>query len=294
MTAPRTLISPASLRTRRGKTIYFTVLIATAVVFLLVFFFPLYWMITGAVKHPAELALSTPTFVPHSFHPESYVDAWSRLRIAHYFANTVYFALVGWLIQLILDVAVAYALSRLRPVFGGLVLGMMLATLMLPAAALLVPAYLTVADVPIFHVNLLNTPWALWLPGVANAFNIYLLKRFFDQIPNDLLDAASIDGAGRLRILYSIVLPLSRPVLGVTSIFAIIGIWKDFLWPLLVLQDPEVQTLSVALSRLSITSQVALNELLAGLVIASLPMIVVFLIFQRSILGGLSAGGLKG
>jgi multiple sugar transport system permease protein len=294
MTAQRTLISAASLRSRRGRVVYFTAFTLTALVFLLVFFFPLYWMITGAVKHPAELALPTPTFVPRSFHPESYVDAWSKLRIAHYFVNTVYYALVGWLLQLTLDVAVAYALSRLRPVLGGLVLGMMLATLMLPAAALLVPAYLTVADVPVLHVNLLNTPWALWLPGVANAFNIYLLKRFFDQIPGDLLDAASIDGAGRLRILYSIVLPLSRPVLGVTSIFAVVAIWKDFLWPLLVLQDPEVQTLSVALSRLSITSQVAINELLAGLVIASLPMIVVFLIFQRSILNGLSAGGFKG
>jgi multiple sugar transport system permease protein len=294
MSAQRTLISPASLRTRRGRAIYMTVLTCTLVVFLLVFFFPLYWMITGAVKAPAELALPTPTFLPRSFHSESYVDAWSKLRIAHYFVNTVYFALGGWLLQLTFDVAVAYALSKLRPVLGRLVLGMMLATLMLPAAALLVPAYLTVADVPLLHLNLLNTPWALWLPGVANAFNIYLLKRFFDQIPGDLLDAAAIDGAGRLRILWGIVLPLSRPVLGVTSIFAIIGIWKDFLWPLLVLQDPEVQTLSVALSRLSITSQVALNELLAGLVIASLPMIAVFLIFQRSILNGLSVGGLKG
>jgi multiple sugar transport system permease protein len=191
-------------------------------------------------------------------------------------------------------VAAAYALSKLRPVLGWLVLAMMLATLMLPAAALLVPAYLAVADVPIFHVNLLNTPWALWLPGIANAFNIYLLKRFFDQIPADLIDAASIDGAGRLRTLWSIVLPLSRPVLAVVSIFSIIAIWKDFLWPLLVLQDPETQTLSVALSRLSQTSQVALSELMAGLVIASLPMVVVFLIFQRSILSGLSAGALKG
>ena len=290
----RTLISPASLRTRRGRVIYLTVLVGTAAVFLLVFFFPLYWMITGAVKHPVELAQPTPTFVPQSFHPESFVDAWSKLRIAHYFANTVLFALGGWLIQLVLDVAVAYALSKLRPVLGRLVLGMMLASLMLPVAALLVPAYLAVADVPLFHVNLLNTPWALWLPGVANAFNIYLLKRFFDQIPTDLIDAASIDGAGRLRTLWSVVLPLSRPVLAVTSIFAIIASWKDFLWPMLVLQDPEVQTLSVALSRLSITSQVALNEMMAGLVITSLPMVLVFLIFQRNILNGLTAGAIKG
>jgi multiple sugar transport system permease protein len=292
--APRTLISPASLRTRRGKAIYGTVLGLTAVIFVLVFFFPLYWMITGAVKHPIELAQPVPTFFPHSFHPESFVDAWNKLRIAHYFVNTVLYALGGWLIQLTFDVAAAYALSKLRPIFGKLVLGLMLASLMLPVAALLVPAYLTVADVPILHLNLLNTPWALWLPGVANAFNIYLLKRFFDQIPQDLLDAASIDGAGRIRTLWSVVLPLSRPVLAVTSIFAIVAIWKDFLWPLLVLQDPETQTISVALSRLSDTSQVALNEQLAGLVIASVPMVVVFLIFQRSILNGLSAGALKG
>jgi multiple sugar transport system permease protein len=290
----RTLISPASLRGRRGKAVYWTVLGVTALVFLLAFFFPLYWMITGSVKHPAELALSTPTFVPHSFEPQSFVDAWSKLRIARYFLNTVLFALGGWLIQLIFDVAVAYALSKLRPILGNLVLGMMLASLMLPAAALLVPAYLAVADVPIFHANLLNTPWALWLPGVANAFNIYLLKRFFDQIPEDLLDAASIDGAGRLRTLWSVVLPLSRPVLAVTSIFAVIASWKDFLWPMLVLQDPETQTLSVALSRLTINSQVAQNVMMAGLVITSLPMVIVFLIFQRHILNGLSAGAIKG
>lgn len=290
----RALISPASLRSARGRTVYWIVLAGTAIVFLLAFFFPLYWMITGAVKHPAELALSTPTFIPHTFEPQSFVDAWTKLRIAHYFANTALYAIGGWLIQIILDVAVAYALSKLRPVLGNVVLAMMLASLMLPAAALLVPAYLAVADVPIVHLNLLNTPWALWLPAVANAFNIYVLKRFFDQIPAEIIDAASIDGAGPLRTLWSVVLPISRPVLAVVSIFAVIASWKDFLWPTLVLQDPETQTLSVALSRLSITSQVALNEMMAGLVITSLPMVVVFLVFQRHILKGLSAGAIKG
>ena len=149
-------------------------------------------------------------------------------------------------------------------------------------------------DLPIVDVNLLNTPWALWLPGAANAFNIYVLKRFFDQIPDDLLDATSIDGAGRLRMLWHVVLPLSRPVLAVVSIFAIIGSWKDFLWPLLVLQDPNAQTFNVALSRLAFTGYVTQNEMLAGLAIASIPMVIIFMVFQRSILSGLSAGALKG
>jgi multiple sugar transport system permease protein len=251
-------------------------------------------MVTGALKAPAELARPNPTFVPESFEPDSYAQAWNQMRIARYFTNTALYALGGWLIQLAVAVSAAYALSKLRPRFGNVVLGLMLASLMLPSAALLVPAYLTVTHVPLVGVNLLNTPWALWLPGAANAFNVYVLKRFFDQIPDDLLDSASLDGAGRVRTLVSIVLPLSRPVLGVVSIFTVIAMWKDFLWPLLVLQDPERQTLSVALSRLSGTSQVPLNVMMAGLVIASVPMVGIFLIFQRHIISGLSVGAMKG
>jgi multiple sugar transport system permease protein len=290
--ATRTLISTVDLQRHRG--LYFTVLGLTIAVFVLVFLLPLYWMVASSVKSPSEYALTEPTFIPHSWHPENFSIAWNNMRIAKYFTNTVFYAAGGWIISLVIDVGVAYALSKLKPMFGKVVLGAMLASLMLPAAALLVPAYLTVVDVPLIHVNLLNTPWALWLPAAANAFNVYVLKRFFDQIPDDLLDAASIDGAGRLRQLWSIMLPLSRPVLGVVSIFIIIAMWKDFLWPLLVLPDPESQTLSVALSRLANTSQVPPTEFMAGLAIASVPMIVVFLIFQRSIIGGLSAGSMKG
>jgi multiple sugar transport system permease protein len=292
----RTLLSDADLRRGRSRTLYWLSLGGATVLVVLVFFVPLYFMVTGAMKSPAELADPVPTIIPSEWHPENFAHAWTRLDIAHFLANTAFYAIGGWLIQIIVDVAAAYALSKLRPIFGKLILGLMLASLMLPAAALLVPSYLTVVDVPIVHLNLLNTPWALWLPGAANAFNIYVLKRFFDQIPNDLLEAASIDGAGRLRMLWSVVLPLSRPVLAVISIFAVIGAWKDFLWPLLVLQDPEKQTISVALSRLSFTSTagVTQDQMFAGLAIASIPMVIIFAVFQRSILNGLSAGAIKG
>jgi multiple sugar transport system permease protein len=146
--------------------------------------------------------------------------------------------------------------------------------------------------VPVVEVNLVNSPAAIWLPAAANAFNIYLLKRFFDQIPTELLDAARIDGAGSVTTMVRIVLPLSRPILAVVSIFSIVAAWKDFIWPLLVLQNPEVQTLSVALQRFE--PDTPINLMLAGLVIASLPMVVAFLIFQRHILAGLTAGSLKG
>ncbi len=290
----RTLISQTALRKHRAA--YFTVLTFFVALFGFVFLFPLYWMVTNAVKDSDEIFRTIPTIIPQSFHPEAFSIAWTRLQIGHFFLNTVFYTAGTWLFQIAIDVPVAYALSRLRPIFGKVVLAGMLASLMLPMTALLVPAYINVSNLPLLHWNLINTPWALWLPAAANAFNVYVLKRFFDQIPADLLDAAAMDGAGTFRVLWSVVLPLSRPVLAVVSIFAIIGAWKDFLWPLLVLQDPQKQNLSVALARLATAPQASIqfNYLLAGLVIASIPMVVVFLVFQRHILSGLSAGGVKG
>lgn len=291
-TPARTLIAPAEMNRRTGRFLYRFVLVLTLTGFTLTFVFPLYWMATGALKSSSELADASPTLLPQSWHPESYADAWSNVGLGHYFLNTLILALGAWLTQLLVDVSAAYALSKLRPVLGNVVLGMMLATLMLPVSALLVPTYLTVVDVPLFHVNLINTPFAIWLPAAANAFNIFILKRFFDQIPTELLDSARIDGAGTLRVLVSVILPLSRPVLAVVSIFAIVGVWKDFLWPMLVLPDEAKQPITVALNRLS--EFMPANQLLAGMAMAAVPLLVLFLVFQRHIIAGLTAGSLKG
>ncbi|MFJ8820869.1 carbohydrate ABC transporter permease [Streptomyces sp. NPDC102467] len=290
--AERTLIAPTELDRRTGRVLYRVVLGATVTGFTLAFVFPLYWMASGALKSSTELAAPTPTLLPESWHPESYGHAWTNVGLGQYFLNTLLLACGAWLLQLVVDVSAAYALSKLRPALGNVVLGMMLATLMLPVSALLVPTYLTVTDVPLLHVNLINTPWAIWLPACANAFNIFILKRFFDQIPAELLDSARIDGAGPVRVLVSVVLPLSRPVLAVVSIFAVVGVWKDFLWPLLVLPDPARQPVTVALNRLA--EFMPANQLLAGMVMASVPLLALFLIFQRHIISGLTAGSLKG
>jgi multiple sugar transport system permease protein len=290
--AVRTLVSGGRRRSRRAKVAYWIVFAVTFLLFTLAFIFPLYWAVTGAMKTPVELAQTPPTAVPHDWHPETYKTAWNGLDLALYLKNTLLVVVGSWLIQLAIDVPAAYALSKLRPRLGGPILALMLATLMLPASALLVPTYLTVADVPLLHVNLINTPLAIWLPAAANAFNIYVLKRFFDQVPDDLMDAAKIDGAGPITTMWRIVLPLSRPILAVVSIFAIVAAWKDFIWPLLVFPDPDKQTVSVALQR--VAPDIPTNYLLAGLVLAGAPMVVAFIIFQRQILAGLTAGGLKG
>ncbi|MFI0507841.1 carbohydrate ABC transporter permease [Streptomyces albogriseolus] len=283
----RTLVSPAVLARPRGRAVYWTVFTGVVLLFALAFLFPVYWMVTGATKSPDEVARTPPTLVPENWSTAGYADAWELMQLPTHLWNTVVQAAGAWMFQLVFCTAAAYALSKLRPAFGALILGGILATLMVPAQALVVPKYLTVAD-----LGLLDDPLAIWLPAVANAFNLYLLKRFFDQLPRDVLEAAEIDGAGKLRILWSIVLPLSRPVLGVVSIFALVAVWQDFLWPLMVFSDTDKQPVSVALVQLS--QNIQLTVLIAAMVIASVPMVALFLVFQRHIIAGISAGSTKG
>lgn len=292
-TQTRTLVSRAQLARPRGRAVYWGVLWILVPLFALVFLFPLYWMLTGGLKSAKEIIQSPPTLFPTGgLNFANYSTAWNEMNLGHLLLNTVFYAGGALVFQLVFDVAAAYALSKLRPVLGNVILFMMLATLMIPATVLILPAYLTAIDLPLVHLNLSNGPWGIWLPTVANAFNIFLLKRFFDSVPQDLLAAAAIDGAGPTRALWSIVLPMSRPILGVVSIFAVVNVWKDFLWPLLMLQDRAKQTVNVGLYTLN--AGMPQNVLIASLAIASLPTIVFFLIFQRNIMAGLTTGGLKG
>ncbi|MEV4353813.1 carbohydrate ABC transporter permease [Nonomuraea sp. NPDC049625] len=283
----RTIVSPHQLNSRWGRRIYWLVLIAVIVVFTLAFVFPLYWMITGAMKTPEEIAQMPPSLVPADPSLEAFFEAWDLFDIGTLLANTAYYSLGAWLFSMAVDVTAAYALSKLRPMFGTVILGAMLATLMIPPMVILIPLYVTIVD-----LGLLNNAWGLWFPAAANGFNIFLLKRFFDSIPRELIEAAQIDGAGPLRVLWSVVLPVSRPILGVVSIFTIVTAFKDFVLPLLVMTDSEKMTISVGLSQTA--GAVTQNQIMGGLVIASIPMIIVFFVFQRHIMAGLTAGSIKG
>jgi multiple sugar transport system permease protein len=288
----RTLISPAALSRKTGKRIYWTLLVGTIVVFSLAFLGPLYWMVTGGLKTGREIAQIPPTLYPKSPDFGNYTEAWVGIGLGRLLLNTVWYAGGALAFQLVLGVGAAYAFSKLRPMFGNLVLAGMLATLMIPATVLVIPQYVTVIDMPIFGWNLLNTPWAIWLPAVTNAFNIFLLKRFFDSIPNEMLQAAAIDGAGPIRVLWSIILPVSRPILGVVSIFSVTAVFKDFLWPLLV--QPAATTKTVNVGIYAFSTGIGQNVVIAAAVIAAIPTIIFFLIFQKNIMAGLTVGSVKG
>jgi multiple sugar transport system permease protein len=289
----RTLISRAQLRRPLARRLYWVALILAIVLFAVVFLFPLYWLASSGLKSATEVLETPPTLIPHHLDFSNYSTAWSEFDLGRFILNTAYYAVGALLLQLVFDVAAAYALSKLRPVLGNVVLALMLATLMVPATVLVIPNYLTAIDVPVLHWSLINSPLAIWLPAVANGFNIFLLKRFFDSIPEELMAAAAIDGAGPLRALWSIVLPMSRPILGVVSIFAVVAVWKDVLWPLLVLTDPTKMTVNVGLLNLN-GDGIPENILMASLAISSVPTILFFLVFQRGIMSGLTAGSLKG
>jgi multiple sugar transport system permease protein len=290
----RSLISSAQLNRARGKIVYRIVLTVVIVIFTLVFIGPLYFLFTDGLKSTQEAIAAPPTLYPHALHPSSYSRAWGEFSLGRLLLNTLYYAFGALAFQLVFDVAAAYSLSRLRPALGNVILALMVATLMIPAMVLIVPLYITVAHLPIVNISLIGSPAAIWLPSVANGFNIFLLKRFFDSIPAELTEAATIDGASPLRVLRSIIIPISRPILAVVSIFSLVAVWKDFLWPLLVEGgfNPPRETLNVGIWTASQTAPE--NMVLAASAIAAVPTIIFFLIFQRNILAGLTAGGIRG
>ena len=202
---------------------------------------------------------------------------------------TVVLAFGSWMSQIIVATTAGFALSVLRPKYARVITGLLLTTLFVPAVVLLVPLYVEIVHPPLIHHSLIDSYWAVWLPAGASAFNVVLVTRFFDNLPREIFEAARIDGAGPFRMFFSVVLPMSKPILGVVSVFAVLASWKDFLWPLLVLTQPDEQPLSVRLPQ--IQAQTSLGVFLAALFIASLVPIVGFLIFQRSFLRGTGLGG---
>lgn len=250
---------------------------------------PLLWLAKAAVT-PTQDTLSQPFALwPNGIDWANLETAWNDIHIDQYFLNTIWVAAGSWFFQLLIATTAGYALSVLRPKYAPILNALVLATLFIPAVVLLVPLYLTVLHPPLIDVSLLNTYWAVWLPAAANAFNILLVKRFFDSLPREVFEAAKTDGAGPFRVFWSIVLPMSKPVLGVVSVFAVISAWKDFLWPLLVLPDPAVQPLSVRLP--AVQSQTELDVFLAALAISTLIPVLLFLMFQRLFLRSAGLGG---
>jgi multiple sugar transport system permease protein len=271
---------------RTGSTVINVLLGAALVVTGLL---PLLWLAKSAITPTQDTLMMPLRLFPNGVAWSNLERAWNDVHIQNFFWNTIVMAAGSWAVQMVVATTAGYALAVLRPAYGRVLTGLVLATLFVPAVVLLVPLYLTVLHPPLIGHSLINTFWAVWLPAGASAFNVLLVMRFFESLPREVFEAARTDGAGTFRLFWSVVLPMSKPILGVVSIFAINAAWADFLWPNLVLTDIAIQPLSVRLPQ--IQSSTDLGVYLASLTIATVIPVAIFLVFQRTFLSGAGLGG---
>ena len=153
-------------------------------------------------------------------------EAWSTVQVGLYFRNTVVLAIGSWFVQLLVATTGGFVLSVLRPEYAKVLTALLLTTLFVPAVVLLVPLYIEIVHPPLIDHSFIDSYWAIWLPAGASAFNVVMVKRFFDNLPREIFEAAKVDGAGAFRLFWSIVLPMSKPILGVVSVFAVLASWQ--------------------------------------------------------------------
>lgn len=293
MITERSILSPTDRQTRRVK-IGFSILAGVVLVALAVAGLgPLLWLAKASVSTSQEILRDPLALWPESGATWSnYVYAWVNARVGTALFNSAMLALGSIIGNLFVCVTLAYVLSVLRPRWGRPLTLAILATLFIPGIISLIPLYLTVLDLPPFGVSLGNTYWAVWLPAAVNPFNVLVMMRFFDGIPRELFDAARVDGAGAWRVLYAIVLPLSKPILGVIAIFSGFNAWKDFLWPKLVLPSPSLRPISVSLEEMSRNTDLGVQ--MAALSLSIVFPLILFMLFQRQFLNGVAmSGGVK-
>lgn len=257
--------------------------------------FPFYWMITTSFKTFPEASTFPPTLVPTSWHPENWVEAWNAAeRVIPWpraFLNTIGVASAVVLGELLTSVLAAYAFARMRFRGRNVVFAIFLATLMIPNEATLIPNYVLVSK---RYLNLYDSYTVQIVPFLASVFSIFLLRQFFMAIPQELEDAATIDGAGRVRFLWYVALPLVRPALITVALISFLGSWNAFLWPLLVTARNEIRPIQVVMQQFNQEFGSVYHLVMAGASFVILPVLAVYLVAQRYFIEGIARTGIRG
>jgi multiple sugar transport system permease protein len=249
---------------------------------------PFVWTLLTSLKVETDIVRYPPQLFPRSFTFEHYRDIWHRIPFARLFVNTLIFAGGVTILSLIFDSMTAYALARLDFPGRNALFLLVLVTMMLPFQVTLIPLFSLLSD-----LNWINTHQGLIVPRATNAFGIFFLRQFFLSIPRDLEDAARIDGASEWRIYRQIILPLAVPALLTLGLFHFMYNWNDLLWPLIVTTETSMQTLPAGLALFMGEHVVEYGLLMAGSILALLPMIVMFLLIQRKFVEGIATTGFK-
>lgn len=284
MTSRTSPTSRSAVRRRRS----FAVLVgAVLVVGALLTAFPLFWMASGAFKPLSESLDFPPTLLPQNPTLQHFETLFAELDFGRYLINTLAVVAIGGVGVLAMAMA-GYAFAKFSFRGKGVMFAMVLATLMIPVQVTMIPTYLILT-----RLQLTNTLVGIALPTLVSGFGIFLFRQFMATIPRELLEAARLDGAGEFRTFWSVVLPISKPVLAVQAVLAFIAGWNSFLWPLIIASDQRLYTLSVGLQLLN--QQISVNPALqmAGATLMVVPVLLVFVFFQRYVVQGFTLSGLK-
>jgi multiple sugar transport system permease protein len=285
MNNTRGIMSNIEIRSLKGRLVM-GLFVAVLVIASIIVIFPFFYSFTAGLKTNIDISKPSINLWPAKPIWDNYVQAWNKFKMVTMFGNTFAVAGGGVIGQLIVSTLAAFFLSRLKPFGTKFMMGLVLIAMTVPRIAYIIPLYISLADMPIFHFSLINKFWGLWLPYAVNPFMILVLKSAFDNIPKDLYDAAEVDGASNLRMFFQFTIPLSSGIMLVLGLMAFITLWGDFLLPLLVLRDPGMQTISVRLYNL--TRNFPINLHMAGSFIAMLPPLVAAIFLQRYMKGGLT------
>lgn len=281
-----------------GKIVVYLLLIVGSVIFVA----PFVWMVTASFQDVGSMFHWPPRWLPHNPTFDNYTRFFKEERIGRYFVNSVIVAGSITILQLFTGSLAAYTFAkRTFPGRNLLFLGI-LGTMMIPGQVTIIPNYVILRHIPLFGGNdllgnggsgWLDSYWGLIIPQGVSAFGIFLLRQYIKNIPDELLDAARVDGASEFRIYWQIVLPLAKPALAALAIFTFTYQWDDFYWPLVVVSSEQLRTLPLGLALFVVRNRTVWDLLMAGSVVTTLPVLIVFLIFQRHFVRGIAMTGMK-
>ena len=275
-----------AIRAYGGTLARYTLLILTALVFVV----PLFWVLSASLKDVREIYTFPPVWIPTEPKFSNYSEAWNSAPFGRFYLNTIITTLFGVALEVVNAVLTAYALVFLRFPGRNIIFVLLLAALMVPIHVTILPNYLTIAS-----LGWVNTYQGIILPGASVAFGAFLLRQHFLTLPSEIMEAARLDGAGHLQTLWYVLLPISKPMLVTVTLVSVVTKWNDFLWPLIATNSTGMRTLPIGLSYLF--NQEGASQwglIMAATIFVILPILLLFLRWQRHIVSGLTSGATKG
>ena len=254
----------------------------------IIFMFPVFWVLISSLKTQSELFQYPLTILPERLVFENYILAFKRGDFLRYFGNSSFVAIVATLITIIINIMAGYALAKFYFRGRDTIFYTMLATLMIPLQVIMIPIFLLLRD-----LGILNSLWGVIIPPAATPTGIFLARQYMLSVPDSLIEAARIDGGSEWYIFRAIILPLAKPIIATIAIFSFMWRWNDFLWPFIVISTKKNMTVQLALANFVGQYQIHWGELLAMTTVSMMPMLVVFLIFQKYFIKGITAGSVK-